>query len=205
MKYRISTSNERVWYTTQLAKLSFNHSIGRTHSWCFSIFCKNKKQALNVSKVSARSVLSYYMRLRFRSCTVTPRSQGHERSRKASLVWMALKKAFSFWFIWYPIPGSLYQVRRKSIIYAYVKLCLYLVVYTRYQVRRKSIIYAYVKLWRHLGLCAVTSVWCACRRGLCARRTAWMSGSKYVQYISVGGRGATKERDEYTERRVPSS
>ena len=44
MKYRISTSNERVWYTTQLAKLSFNHSIGRTHSWCFSIFCKNKRK-----------------------------------------------------------------------------------------------------------------------------------------------------------------
>ena len=27
--------------TTQLAKLSFNHSIGRTHSWRFSIFIKN--------------------------------------------------------------------------------------------------------------------------------------------------------------------
>ena len=38
MKYRISTSNERVWCTTHLAKLSFNHSIGRTHSWHFSIF-----------------------------------------------------------------------------------------------------------------------------------------------------------------------
>ena len=40
MKYRISTSNERVWCTTQLAKLSFNDSIGRTHSWRFSIFYK---------------------------------------------------------------------------------------------------------------------------------------------------------------------
>ena len=38
MKYRISTPNERVWCTTQLAKLSFNHSIGRTHSWRFSFF-----------------------------------------------------------------------------------------------------------------------------------------------------------------------
>ena len=27
---------ERVWCTTQLAKLSFNHSHGRTHSWRFS-------------------------------------------------------------------------------------------------------------------------------------------------------------------------
>ena len=31
---------ERVWCTTQLAKLSFNHSNGRTHSWRFSTFCK---------------------------------------------------------------------------------------------------------------------------------------------------------------------
>ena len=38
MKYRTSTSNERVWCTKQLAKLSFNHSIGRAHSWRFSIF-----------------------------------------------------------------------------------------------------------------------------------------------------------------------
>ena len=29
---------ERVWFTTQLAKLSFNHSNGRTHSWRFSTF-----------------------------------------------------------------------------------------------------------------------------------------------------------------------
>ena len=36
MKYRISTSNKRDWCTTQLAKLSFNHSIGCTHSWRFS-------------------------------------------------------------------------------------------------------------------------------------------------------------------------
>ena len=35
MVYRISTSNERVWCTTKLATLSFNHSIGRTHSWRF--------------------------------------------------------------------------------------------------------------------------------------------------------------------------
>ena len=38
MKYRIRTSNECIWCTTQLAKLSFNHSIGRTHSWRFSTF-----------------------------------------------------------------------------------------------------------------------------------------------------------------------
>ena len=38
MKYRINTSNERVWRTTQLAKLSFNHSNGLTHSWRFSSF-----------------------------------------------------------------------------------------------------------------------------------------------------------------------
>ena len=40
MKHRISSSNERVWCTTQLAKSSFNHSICRTHSWRFSIFYK---------------------------------------------------------------------------------------------------------------------------------------------------------------------
>ena len=40
MKDRISASNERVWCTTQLAKLSFNHSIGRTHSCRFSIVYK---------------------------------------------------------------------------------------------------------------------------------------------------------------------
>ena len=38
MKYEISTPNERVWSTTQLAKLSLNHSIGRTHSCRLSIF-----------------------------------------------------------------------------------------------------------------------------------------------------------------------
>ena len=30
-----------VWCTTQLAKLSFNHSHGRIHSWRFSTFNKN--------------------------------------------------------------------------------------------------------------------------------------------------------------------
>ena len=40
MKYRIRPSNERVWCTTQLAKLSFNHSIGRTHSSRFTFFYK---------------------------------------------------------------------------------------------------------------------------------------------------------------------
>ena len=49
---KLSTSNERVWCTTQLAKsrtclmqlaklkLSFNHSIGCAHSWRFSFFYK---------------------------------------------------------------------------------------------------------------------------------------------------------------------
>ena len=32
--------NERVWCTMRLAKLSFNHSIGFTHTWRFSIFYK---------------------------------------------------------------------------------------------------------------------------------------------------------------------
>ena len=41
MKYRKCTSNERVWCTTKLAKLSFNHSIS-IHSWRFSIFNKNR-------------------------------------------------------------------------------------------------------------------------------------------------------------------
>ena len=36
----MNTSNERVWCTTQLAKFSFNHSNGRTHSWRFSTFYK---------------------------------------------------------------------------------------------------------------------------------------------------------------------
>ena len=40
MKYRVSTPNECVWCITQLAKLGFDHSIGRTHSWRFSIFYK---------------------------------------------------------------------------------------------------------------------------------------------------------------------
>ena len=38
MKCRISSSNERVWCTTQLAKLRFNHSIVRTHSWPFQFW-----------------------------------------------------------------------------------------------------------------------------------------------------------------------
>ena len=31
-----------VWCATQLANLSFNHSIGRAHSWRFSTFYKNR-------------------------------------------------------------------------------------------------------------------------------------------------------------------
>ena len=47
MKYRISASNERVWCTTQLAKLSFNRSIVRTHSWRFPTFMKYKTEQKN--------------------------------------------------------------------------------------------------------------------------------------------------------------
>ena len=43
MKYRISTPNECVWCITQLAKLRFNHSIGRTHSWRFHFCMKGKR------------------------------------------------------------------------------------------------------------------------------------------------------------------
>ena len=42
-EYRISTSNERVWCTTQLAKLRFNHSNGCTHRWRFSTFYSPQK------------------------------------------------------------------------------------------------------------------------------------------------------------------
>ena len=41
MKYGLRTSNERVWCTAQLAKLSFYHSINRSHSpLTFSTFYK---------------------------------------------------------------------------------------------------------------------------------------------------------------------
>ena len=49
---RVSTSNERVWCTTQLAKLSFNHSIGK--SW----------------KTSAVSTTDWCLKLTFASCVV---------------------------------------------------------------------------------------------------------------------------------------
>ena len=39
--YRISTPKERVWCIPHIAKLSFNHSIGRTLSWRFSFFLSN--------------------------------------------------------------------------------------------------------------------------------------------------------------------
>ena len=45
MKYRISTPNERVWCMTQLAKSSFNHSIGRIPSWRF-LFSYKKRPAV---------------------------------------------------------------------------------------------------------------------------------------------------------------
>ena len=38
--FRLQIWSKRVWCTTQLAKLSFNHSHGRTHSWRFSTFYK---------------------------------------------------------------------------------------------------------------------------------------------------------------------
>ena len=40
--HRLFRFSKRVWCTTQLAKLSFNHSNGRTHSWRFSTFYKNR-------------------------------------------------------------------------------------------------------------------------------------------------------------------
>ena len=47
---------ERVWCTTQLAKLSFNHSNGRTQSWRFSTFLiKNWK----TSAVSTTTVVKW--------------------------------------------------------------------------------------------------------------------------------------------------
>ena len=42
MNYGIGTLNERVWRITQPANLSFHHLIGRTHSWHFSMFYKNR-------------------------------------------------------------------------------------------------------------------------------------------------------------------
>ena len=59
MKYRISTPNERVWRITQLAKLSFNHSIGRTHRWLFSIFFMNRKETKTHNKSVPRSLQSW--------------------------------------------------------------------------------------------------------------------------------------------------
>ena len=35
---KIRTPNEHVWCTTELSRWSFNHSIGRTHSWRFFFF-----------------------------------------------------------------------------------------------------------------------------------------------------------------------
>ena len=53
-------SNERVWCTTQLAKLSFNHSNGRTHSWRFSTFYRYKMlfYSINHSSLTRHSCRS---------------------------------------------------------------------------------------------------------------------------------------------------
>ena len=59
MKNRISTPNELVWCTTPLAKLSFNHSISRTHSWCSSFFNKNEfKRLLHILRIVMLSLFS---------------------------------------------------------------------------------------------------------------------------------------------------
>ena len=59
MKYRISTSNERVRCTTQLATSSFNHSIGRTHSWRFPTFYF--KKSWKTSAVSSCRIATYML------------------------------------------------------------------------------------------------------------------------------------------------
>ena len=59
MNYRISTSNERVWCTTQLAKLSFNHSLGRTHSWRFSNYLPGTSYKTWILKWIWRNALRY--------------------------------------------------------------------------------------------------------------------------------------------------
>ena len=51
-------------YTTQLAKLSFNHSIGRTHNWRFSIFYHK------YWKTSALSTTDGRLKLNFASCVI---------------------------------------------------------------------------------------------------------------------------------------
>ena len=45
---------EHVWCTTQLAKLNFNHSHGRTHSWRFSTFYKIPGTALRMGQTSKK-------------------------------------------------------------------------------------------------------------------------------------------------------
>ena len=71
IKNRWSTSNERVWCTTQLAKLSFNHSIGRTHSWRFSIFYCKKPLCLSsiVARNAPESVYYYRLSERVQHCS----------------------------------------------------------------------------------------------------------------------------------------
>ena len=56
MKYRRNTSNEHVWCTTPLAKLSLNHSNGRTHSWRFSTWKKKQKNSYQVRSLVERDM-----------------------------------------------------------------------------------------------------------------------------------------------------
>ena len=70
--YKIRTSDESVWCTTQLAKLSFNHSIGRTHSWrstTFSFLCETE----STNEFRALVLLLLYLTTESDRCKVTGR------------------------------------------------------------------------------------------------------------------------------------
>ena len=84
----MSTSNERVWCTTQLAKLSYNHSIGRTHSWCFSAFYR----ILIPSNLSYKMVCS--------ALTGVTRAEEARDGRRLLLLWFL------------PVPEALFVVLR---------------------------------------------------------------------------------------------
>ena len=57
---------QKLFCMTQLAKLSFNHSIGRTHSWRFQLFTKSlknhgAKKNCRVIKLSVRYVEKWFL------------------------------------------------------------------------------------------------------------------------------------------------
>ena len=57
---------ERVWCTTQLAKLSFNHSNGRTHSWCLFLFMFFSRDLVEIRQLWTRPI--EWLVLIFASC-----------------------------------------------------------------------------------------------------------------------------------------